>query len=66
MIRKAGAYGEVPVDWELTSVDGVTGQANMAFNMTKGTIMFPDGVSMRNITLQVLIYFWACFCTSKV
>ena len=65
IIRKAGAYGEVPVDWELTSVDGVTGQASMAFNMTKGTIVFPDGVRMRNITLQVLICFGLVFVLAK-
>ena len=53
IIRKAGAYEEVPVDWELTSVDAVSGQVAETFNMTKGTILFPDGVRIRNIILQV-------------
>ncbi len=53
IIRKAGTYGDVPVDWELTSDDGVTGQVAETFNTTRGTIMFGDGVKMKNITLQV-------------
>jgi hypothetical protein len=53
IIRKAGAYEEVPVDWELTSDGGVSGQVAETFNVTRGTIVFPDGVRMRNITLQV-------------
>lgn len=53
IIRNAGTYGEVPVDWELTSDDGVSGQVAKTFNLTEGTIIFADGVTMKNITLQV-------------
>ena len=53
VIRNAGTYGEVPVDWELTSDDGTFGKVAETFNVTKGKIVFNDGVRMRNITLKV-------------
>lgn len=53
VIRKAGTYGTVPVDWDLISDDHVSGQVAKTFNKTKGTILFGDGVRMKNITLYV-------------
>lgn len=53
VLRKVGAYGEVLVDWELTSDDLVVGKAAETFNETRGTVVFGDGVKMRNISLQV-------------
>jgi hypothetical protein len=41
------------VDWELTSDDSVSGQVAETFNVTGGTVMFDDGVRIKNITLQV-------------
>lgn len=67
IIRRAGTYGEVPVDWELASDDAVSGQVAETFNMTKGTIMFGDGVRMRNITLRVLSFLRiSLYCHSNV
>ena len=41
------------MDWELTSDDSVSGQVAETFNVTGGTVMFGDGVRIKNITLQV-------------
>ena len=62
VIRRAGAYGEVPVDWDLASDHAVSGQVADTFNMTRGTIMFDDGARMRNITLRVLSFLGAFYC----
>lgn len=53
VVRNVGTYGKVFVDWEIASDDLVAGKTAETFNETKGTLVFGDGVKVRNVTLRV-------------